>query len=128
MFKIKGTDGKVHEWLVDLKSPPGNVTKGTGKQTCSNYVGNPYHCVLVLIGMKGGCTLSMKDSDFMDLVTGKLGAQKVKRIVSASRIPFLSTHATFLQAFFEGKLKIGGNTSLALKLQTVMPKPGQAKL
>lgn len=30
LFKIKGSDGKVQEWLVDLKSPPGSVTKGTG--------------------------------------------------------------------------------------------------
>ena len=30
LFKIKGSDGKVHEWLVDLKSPPGTITKGTG--------------------------------------------------------------------------------------------------
>jgi hypothetical protein len=30
LFKIKGSDGKVYEWLVDLKSPPGSVTKGTG--------------------------------------------------------------------------------------------------
>ncbi|CAI8052433.1 Non-specific lipid-transfer protein [Geodia barretti] len=87
LFKIKGSDGKVYEWLVDLKSPPGSVTKGTG--------------------LKGNCTIAMTDSNFMDLVTGKIGAQK---------------------AFFEGKLKISGNTALALKLQTVMPKPGQAKL
>ena len=33
-----------------------------------------------------------------------------------------------MQAFFEGKLKVSGNTALALKLQSVMPKPGQAKL
>ena len=31
LFKIKTPDGKVHEWLVDLKSPPGTVTKGSGK-------------------------------------------------------------------------------------------------
>ena len=30
LFKIKGSDGKVEEWLVDLKSAPGSVTKGTG--------------------------------------------------------------------------------------------------
>lgn len=30
LFKIKSSDGKIHEWLVDLKSPPGSVTKGTG--------------------------------------------------------------------------------------------------
>ena len=30
LFKIRGSDGKVQEWLVDLKSAPGSVTKGTG--------------------------------------------------------------------------------------------------
>ena len=28
-------------------------------------------------GMKGDCTISMKDSDFMNMVMGKLGPQKV---------------------------------------------------
>ena len=40
----------------------------------------------------------------------------------------MSPDVTLLQAFFEGKLKVAGNTALALKLQSVMPKPGQAKL
>lgn len=66
----------------------------------------------------------MKDSDFMDLVTGKIGAQKV----SGKTIPNSCVMPSSLQAFFEGKLKISGNTALALKLQSVMPKPGQAKL
>ena len=30
-----------------------------------------------LIGKKGDCTISMKDSDFMNMVMGKLGPQKV---------------------------------------------------
>ena len=30
LFKIKASDGKVHEWLVDLTSGTGSVTKGTG--------------------------------------------------------------------------------------------------
>ena len=33
-----------------------------------------------------------------------------------------------LQAFFEGKLKVAGNTALALRLQNVIPRPGKAKL
>lgn len=32
------------------------------------------------------------------------------------------------QAFFEGKLKVTGNTALAMKLQTIVPRPGKAKL
>ncbi len=34
----------------------------------------------------------------------------------------------YMQAFFEGKLKIAGNTSLAMKLQSIMPKPPKSKL
>lgn len=33
-----------------------------------------------------------------------------------------------LQAFFEGKLKITGNTALAMKLQSIVPTPGKAKI
>ncbi|XP_019851926.1 PREDICTED: non-specific lipid-transfer protein-like [Amphimedon queenslandica] len=87
LFKITGGDGKVHEWLVDLKSGSGSVTKGTG--------------------LKGDCTIIMKDGDFMDMITGKIGAQK---------------------AFFSGKLKITGNTGLAMKLQSIMPEKPKSKL
>ena len=34
-----------------------------------------YHCHST--GFKGDCIITMKDSDFMDLVLGKIGAQKV---------------------------------------------------
>jgi sterol carrier protein 2 len=88
LFKITGSDGAVQEWLVDLKQGNGSVTKGKG--------------------LKGDCTMSMSDSDFVDMTTGKLNAQK---------------------AFFSGKLKISGNTGLAMKLQSIMPKtPPKAKL
>lgn len=87
LFKITGSDGKVVEWLVDLKNGNGTVTKSPGK--------------------KGDCTVSMKDADFMDMVSGKLNGQK---------------------AFFQGKLKVAGNTALVMKLQSVMPAPGKAKL
>lgn len=30
LFKIKGSDGTVHEWLVDLKSGSGSVSKAEG--------------------------------------------------------------------------------------------------
>lgn len=87
LFKITGSDGTVGEWLVDLKTGNGSVTKGQGK--------------------KGDCTISIKDSDFMDMVSGKLNGQK---------------------AFFQGKLKISGNTAMAMKLQSIMPAPPKAKL
>ena len=77
-------------------------------------------------GLKGNCTIAMKDSDFMDLVSGKLGPQKARYQFGLYHTKICSRF--LLQAFFEGKLKISGNTALALKLQTVMPKPGQAKL
>jgi len=87
LFKVTASDGSLHQWLVDLKNGNGSVTKEPGK--------------------KGDCTIQMKDSDFMEMVSGKLGPQK---------------------AFFEGKLKVTGNTALALKLQTIIPRPGKAKL
>ena len=41
---------------------------------------------------------------------------------------YTTPHLILPQAFFEGKLKIAGNTALALKLQTIVPRPGKAKL
>lgn len=32
---------------------------------------------LIFLGQKGDCTVSISDSDLMDMVTGKIGAQKV---------------------------------------------------
>lgn len=37
-----------------------------------------YHW-FTFVGKKGDCTISMKDSDFMSMVMGKLGPQKVSR-------------------------------------------------
>ena len=38
LFKITTADRTVHEWLVDLKSPPGSVKKGKGIQiVCGIY-------------------------------------------------------------------------------------------
>ncbi|MDP3938761.1 MAG: SCP2 sterol-binding domain-containing protein [Deltaproteobacteria bacterium] len=46
-----------------------------------------------------GCTVTIADRDFVDLVQGKLNGQL---------------------AFMSGKLKIGGNMALAMKLQLVL--------
>ena len=58
-------------------------------------------------GDKGDCTLSLSDSDFVALMTGKLNPQA---------------------AFMKGKLKIKGNVMLAQKLSALMPaKPQKPK-
>ncbi|MFQ5458042.1 MAG: SCP2 sterol-binding domain-containing protein [Myxococcota bacterium] len=46
-----------------------------------------------------GCTFTMSDTDFVDLVLGKLHGQL---------------------AFMSGRLKVGGNLALAMKLQQVL--------
>ena len=48
----------------------------------------------------------MKDEDLMDLMTGKLNPQT---------------------AFFQGKLKIKGNMSLAMKLKEIKPPEGKVQ-
>ncbi|XP_076601768.1 sterol carrier protein 2 [Chaetodon auriga] len=58
-------------------------------------------------GKKADCTFSMSDEDLLELMTGKLNAQ---------------------MAYFKGKLKISGNMGMAMKLQNLQVKPGQAKL
>merc|ERR1711976_578245 len=55
--------------------------------------------------VKPDVTLSLKDADLVDLMTGKLNPQK---------------------AFFQGKLKVQGNMGLAMKLQTFQKQAGEA--
>lgn len=85
-FVITGSKAsETKHWIVDLKNGNGEVKQGKGK---------------------ADCTITMSDSDFMDMVSGKLSGQK---------------------AFFQGKLKMSGNMGLAMRLQTIMPN-SQGKL
>lgn len=63
-------------WTVDLKNAPGSVKEGK-------------------VG-KVDCTVTLADSDFVSLITGKANGQ---------------------QLFMSGKLKLQGNMALALKLE-----------
>ncbi|TOF85869.1 hypothetical protein CGJ15_25490 [Vibrio parahaemolyticus] len=72
--------------MVDAKNGSGSVTlNGTAKPDV---------------------TISMNDSDLVDLMEGKLNPQK---------------------AFFQGKLKIKGNMGLAMKLQEFQKQAQQLK-
>ena len=91
---------------VDLKNPPGAIYRGTPRNE------------------KAGCTLTLSDELFVDMASGKITGQQV--------LPFLQTFTfititfTFTQAFFQGKVKIGGNVMLSQKLQTLFA--AQSKL
>ena len=85
LFDLTADDGSNKKWTVDLKGNPGVYEGEKGK---------------------ADCTVSMKDSDFMSLASGKLNGQ---------------------QAFMQGKLKIKGNMGLAMKLGTVMKSSQGAK-
>uniref|UniRef100_A0A2R9CP81 Sterol carrier protein 2 n=1 Tax=Pan paniscus TaxID=9597 RepID=A0A2R9CP81_PANPA len=87
-FKVKdGPGGKEATWVVDVKNGKGSVLPNSDK--------------------KADCTITMADSDFLALMTGKMNPQS---------------------AFFQGKLKITGNMGLAMKLQSLQLQPGNAKL
>lgn len=76
-FDITGDNGGT--WTVDLQADPPAVKEGSAE--------NP------------GCTITMADKDFVDLVSGKLNGQ---------------------MAFMSGKIKIKGNIGLAMKLNKVI--------
>jgi putative sterol carrier protein len=76
-FDITGDDGG--KWWVDTTKSGGEVGEGENE------------------GAK--CTITMTDSDFIDMVEGKLNGQ---------------------MAFMTGKLKIKGDMSLAMKLGNVL--------
>ena len=74
-FAVGGDQGGT--WLVDLSAAPGSVTEGDGDAMC---------------------TITIKDTDLVDIVNGKLNSQ---------------------MAFMSGKLKVAGDMSLALKLNAL---------
>ncbi|XP_075412325.1 sterol carrier protein 2 isoform X2 [Tenrec ecaudatus] len=87
-FKVKdGPGGKEATWVVDVKNGKGSVHLNSDK--------------------KADCTVTISDSDFLALMTGKMNPQS---------------------AFFQGKLKITGNMGLAMKLQNLQLQPDKAKL
>lgn len=73
-FNITTSKGE-DKWTVDLKNAPGSVKQGPAP--------------------KPDVTITIKEADFVDLMTGKIDGQA---------------------AFMQGKLKIGGNMSFAMKL------------
>lgn len=80
------TEKGTQSWTVDLKTGPNGSVSDKGAE-------------------KADCTITMKEADFVSLMSGKLDAQK---------------------AFMEGKLKMSGNMQLAMKLGDII-KPA-AKL
>jgi putative sterol carrier protein len=76
-FNITGNDGG--NWWVDATKSGGEVGNGDKAEA--------------------KCTITMSDSDFVDMITGKLNGQ---------------------MAFMTGKLKIKGDMSLAMKLGSVL--------
>jgi len=74
-FNIATAQG-TKEWTVDLKNGAGAVKEGAAQP-------------------KADCTISVKEADFIDLMSGKIDGQA---------------------AFMQGKLKVAGNMSFAMKL------------
>ncbi|BCS13187.1 hypothetical protein ASPFODRAFT_44498 [Aspergillus luchuensis CBS 106.47] len=89
-FNIKNDKGQEESWYLDLKDK-GVVGKGAAPE-----------------GGKADVTLSLSDTDFSALVSGKANAQRL---------------------FMGGKLKIKGNIMKATKMEPVLKKAqGKAKL
>jgi len=77
-FNLKTDNGQVVNYTVDLKNGSGSVRPGTATSP--------------------DCTLTISDSDYFDMATGKINGQT---------------------AFMQGKLKISGNMALAQKLSAI---------
>jgi len=87
LFKVTGGEGgATAHWTVDLKNGAGSIKVGAVE--------------------KPDCTLTLSDSDLVEMFTGKLNSQ---------------------QAFMQGKLKIAGNMGLATKLGNVIKSAGAPK-
>eukprot|EP01123_Difflugia_compressa_P002787 TRINITY_DN1360_c0_g1_i1.p1 TRINITY_DN1360_c0_g1~~TRINITY_DN1360_c0_g1_i1.p1 ORF type:complete len:119 (-),score=23.33 TRINITY_DN1360_c0_g1_i1:128-484(-) len=83
------SDGQTHTYTADAKNEASaGIKKGTPQG-------------------KADCTITMSDTDFFDLSTGKLDG---------------------MAAFAGGKLKVSGNIMLAQKLSTITQQLGPAKL
>jgi 3-hydroxyacyl-CoA dehydrogenase/3a,7a,12a-trihydroxy-5b-cholest-24-enoyl-CoA hydratase len=76
---MDGPNGAKQSWTLDLKNGNGSIS-----------VGKPQNA---------GVTIMMKDSDFVQMMTGKLNSQ---------------------EAFLQGKLRIRGDMKLALKLREII--------
>ncbi|KAG9287655.1 hypothetical protein G9A89_024005 [Geosiphon pyriformis] len=85
---ITNAEGKKQSWYIDLKSGEGAVGLGSSPK-------------------KADAIISISDSDFLGLATGKLQAQKL---------------------FLKGQLKVKGNVMLATKLGEVLSPNAKAKL
>ncbi|KAJ6189825.1 hypothetical protein N7519_004733 [Penicillium mononematosum] len=89
-FNLKNSSGEEAAWYLDLKNK-GEVGQGSAPA-----------------GDKADVTLSLSDSDFAQLVSGKANAQRL---------------------FMGGKLKIKGNIMKATKMEPILKKAqGGAKL
>ncbi|KAF4762007.1 hypothetical protein N7455_012593 [Penicillium solitum] len=89
-FNLKNSSGEEAAWYLDLKNK-GEVGQGAAPA-----------------GSKADVTLSLSDSDFAQLVSGKANAQRL---------------------FMGGKLKIKGNIMKATKMEPILKKAqGGAKL
>ncbi len=75
-FEITGDAGGI--WIVDLTEAGGKISEGDAEASC---------------------TITMVDSDFVDMMNGTLNAQ---------------------MAFMGGKLKVAGDMNLAMKLQALV--------
>lgn len=78
-FEVKCDGDKVHSYIIDLKKIPGSVNINEPKT-------------------KAECTITINDSDLMNIMDGKLN---------------------MMSAFTQKKLKLAGNMSLAMKLNQI---------